>query len=56
MAEPTDEELRAFVVSVLSGLDTVLREADVIEESVRENREMWVLLYRASHGLELPDS
>ncbi len=54
--EPSDEELRAFVGSMLSNLDRLLREPDVVEEAIRENRELWVLLYRASLGLDLPDS
>jgi hypothetical protein len=45
---PTDEELRAFVDSMLSNLDRRLREPDVIDEAIREHREMWVTLYRAS--------
>ena len=54
--EPSDEELCAFVDSVLSEPDRLLREPDVIAESVREHREMWLLLYRVSQGFELPDS
>ena len=48
--EPTDEELRAFVGSMLSNLDKQLREPEVIEEAVREHRELWARLYRASFG------
>ena len=50
--EPSDEELRAFVDSMLSNLDGHLREAEVIDDTIRENRELWVMLYRASitHG------
>jgi hypothetical protein len=54
--EPSDEELREFVGSMLSNLDRLLREADAIDEAVREHRDMWVLLYRASSGLSRPDS
>ena len=50
--EPSDEELRTFVGSMLSNLDGLLREPDVIDESIREHREMWVLLYRASLGFD----
>ena len=53
--EPSDEELRAFVDSVLSNLDRHLREPDVIEEALRERREMWVMLYRASSRFEVSD-
>ena len=54
--EPGDDDLRAFVGAMLSNLDRVLREPAVIDESMREHREMWVLLYRASLGFEVPDS
>lgn len=54
--EPTDDELRAFVDSMLSNLDKRLREPVVIDEAIREHREMWVLLYRASSGFDVHDS
>jgi hypothetical protein len=54
--EPTDEELRAFVGSMLSNLDQLLREPAVVDEAIRENRETWVLLYRASQGFDVPDA
>lgn len=54
--EPSDEELRAFVASMLSNLDRLLREPAVIDEAIREHREMWVLLYRASLGFDIHDS
>ena len=54
--EPSDEELRAFVDSMLSNLDRQLREPDVIDEAIREHREMWVMLYRASLGFEVRDA
>lgn len=54
--EPSDEQLRAFVDSMLSNLDKVFREPDVIDESIREHREMWVMLYRASLGFDVHDS
>ena len=38
--EPSDEELRAFVDSMLSNLDRQLREPDVIDEAIREHREI----------------
>ena len=46
--QPTDEELRAFVDAMLSNLDSELREPDVLDEAVRHQRDMWVMLYRAS--------
>ena len=54
--EPSEEELRAFAHSMLSNLDGLLREPDVVDEALREHREMWVMLYRASLGLDLPNS
>lgn len=54
--EPSDDELRAFVGAVLSNLDRFLPEPDVIDEAIRERREMWVLLYRASQGFDITDS
>ena len=52
--EPGDEELRTFVNSMLSNLDRVLREPAVIDEAIREHRELWVALYRASLGFDVP--
>ncbi len=54
--EPSDEELRAFVDSMLSNLDRRLREPEVIDEAVSEHREMWVMLYRASLRFDARDS
>lgn len=53
--EPSDDELLEFVDLMLSNLDRELREPDVLAEAVRERREMWVMLYRVSHGLENSD-
>ena len=50
--EPSDEDLREFVDSMLSNLHGRLREPDVIDESLREHRDMWVMLYRAGAGFE----
>jgi hypothetical protein len=55
-AEPTDEELHAFVGSILSNLDKLLIEPEVIDAAIREHPEMWVMLYRASLGFERSDS
>jgi hypothetical protein len=49
-SEPSDEELRTFAVSMLSTLDKLLREPEVIDQSIREHREMWMLLYHVSQG------
>ena len=51
-AEPSDAELHAFVDSMLSNLDRRLREPAVVAETIREHREMWVMLYRAGLGFD----
>jgi hypothetical protein len=53
--EPSDEELRAFAESLLSNLDN-LSDPAVIDEAIRERRDMWVLLYRAGMGFEVRDA
>ena len=54
--EPSDDELRAFVGSMLSNLDRLLIEPAVVDEAIREHREMWVRLYRASLGMDVHDA
>ena len=54
--EPSDEELRAFVDPTLSNLDKHLREPAVIDDSLGERRAMWVMLYRASLGFDVPEA
>ena len=54
--EPGDEELRTFVDSMLSNLSGSLRDPEVIAETLREHREMWLMLYRASLGFDVSDS
>jgi hypothetical protein len=53
---PSDGELREFVGSMLSNLDQHLREPAVIDEAIRERREMWVMLFRVSSGFDRHDS
>lgn len=53
--DPSEEELRAFVESILSDAGEQLREPAVIDEAIRERHEMWVLLYHASLGFEVRD-
>jgi hypothetical protein len=55
-SEPTEEELRAFIRSMLSSLDRQLREREVIDEALHSHREMWELIYRASQGLDPGDT
>ena len=56
VTDPSDEELLAFVDSMLSNLDRALREPDVLDEVIREHRKMWVMLYRASLGFDVHDA
>jgi hypothetical protein len=44
------------VGSILSNLDRHLREPAVIDEAIRERREMWVMLFRVSSGFDRHDS
>lgn len=46
--EPNNEELRAFIGALLSNVDSVIREPEVLDEAIREHRDMWVMLYRCS--------
>ncbi|HUQ21604.1 MAG TPA: hypothetical protein VM049_01160 [Gaiellaceae bacterium] len=55
-AEPTDDELHAFVASMLSNLDKILREPAVIEDAIREHREMWVKIYRSGLEFDQPEA
>lgn len=55
-SDTSDEELRAFIRSMLSNLDSSVLEPEVIDEAIRAHRDMWELLYRASLGFDLPDS
>ena len=41
---------------MLSNLDRLLIEPAVIDETIREHREMWVMLYRASLGMDVHDA
>ncbi len=50
--EPSDDELLAFVDSMLSNLDRGLREPDVLAKAISDKREMWVMLYRVSRQFE----
>jgi hypothetical protein len=54
--EPSNEELRAFVGSMLSNLNQLISEPEVIDEAISLHREMWVMLYRASQGFTTPDA
>ena len=49
---PNDQELLAFVDSMLSNLDRQLREPHVLAQAISDHKEMWVMLYRVSLGFE----
>ena len=49
---PNDDELLAFVDSMLSNLDRQLREPHVLAQAISDHREMWVMLYGASLGFD----
>lgn len=53
--QPTNEELRAFIDAMLSNVDRGLREPEVLDEVIRNQRDMWVRLYRASVGADVVD-
>ena len=54
--EPSDEDLHAFVGSMLSNLSGIISKPEVIDEAINERREMWVKLYRASLGFDISDT
>lgn len=37
---------------MLSNLDKEIREPEVLDEAIRDHREMWVMLYRASRDAD----
>lgn len=53
---PSDDDLRAFVASVLSNLHRRLREPEVIDEAIRDHRAMWTLLYRVNSDFDTPST
>lgn len=55
VTEPSDEQLRAFVASMLANLDKQLREPEVIEEAVRAHRDMWTKLYVVASDFDLKE-
>lgn len=54
--EPTDDELRAFIGAMLSNLDQTLREPEVLDDAIRDHRDMWVMLHRASLDADALDA
>jgi hypothetical protein len=47
-AEPSEQDLLAFVEAMLTNLDRERREPAVVAQAVSENRAQWVMLYNAS--------
>jgi hypothetical protein len=48
--EPSDEELIQFARDLLGGSETGLASPDILPESVREARELWLTLYRITQS------
>ena len=53
--EPSDEELRAFIGTMLSNVDRLMADPEVIDDAIREHRDMWILIYPASRGFDVSD-
>jgi hypothetical protein len=51
-SEPSDDELVAYAGSLLQNLAPHLRERAVLEDSVRQQRASWVLLFEAGTALQ----
>ena len=52
---PSDDELRAFIRGTLADVDNLLREPDIVDETIRDHRALWVMLYRVSRGSDPSD-
>lgn len=51
--DPTDDELRSFIRDMLLNGGKLLADPEAVEDALRDQREMWVLIYRASQGAEV---
>jgi len=49
-SEPTDDELIAFADSVMGDLGDSYLDADLLSETITEQRDVWRNLYRISRG------
>lgn len=47
-SEPTEDELVAFAASLLSGFARTLEDRELLRETVREARELWIQLYQVA--------
>lgn len=52
--KPTEQELRDFINAMLSNFDKSLREPEIIDETIRDHRGMWEMLWRAGIGTDTP--
>ena len=48
--EPTFDQLVAFAIETLGGPGRGITEPAVVEETVREARDLWLALYQAALG------
>ena len=49
--QPSEDELREFARSVLAKAGQgVFGEAQAVDDTLREHRDLWVMLYRAELG------
>lgn len=44
--DPTDQELLAFADSMFAHIGEQFREPAVLEQAIRDSRDLWVMLYR----------
>jgi hypothetical protein len=54
--DPTDEALIAFAESTLSNFGELLRDAEVLRETVTEQRDLWVMLHRITREADQEQS
>ena len=54
-SEPSDEELIAFADSLLGDLGERFLDVDLLRETITEQRDLWLTLFRISRG-EDPDA
>ena len=48
--EPTFDQLVAFAIETLGGPGRGLTEPEIVEETVREAYDLWLMLYQATLG------
>jgi hypothetical protein len=50
--DPTDENLIAFAHSMVEDDTEPFLAPEILPKAVAKNRDLWVMLYRVSNGLE----